>query len=130
MAQFVVSQCVVPCHDVRHCSVPQHILCCILLQHVVLYCILPPCVVLLIFQTHHHSTATLFPLQLLHVYLKYRINGPYSLFVCASYFDSCSVHARFASVTFINCKWHWGCRHFRTSCISMFCIEAIELIIR
>ena len=40
------------------------------------------------------------------------INGPYSLFVCASYFISCSIHARFASVTFIDCKWHWGCRHF------------------
>ena len=26
-------------------------------------------------------------------------NGPYSLFVCASYFILCSVHARFASVT-------------------------------
>ena len=27
------------------------------------------------------------------------MNGPYSLFVRASYFISCSVHARFASVT-------------------------------
>ena len=40
------------------------------------------------------------------------VNGPYSLFVCASYFISCSVHVRFASVTFIDCKWRWGCRHF------------------
>ena len=56
--------------------------------------------------------------------------GPYSLFICASYFISCSVHARFASVTFIDCKWRWGCRHFSPSRISMFCIEAIELIIR
>ena len=39
-------------------------------------------------------------------------NGPYSLFVCASCFISCSVHAQFASVTLINCKWRWGCRHF------------------
>ena len=39
-------------------------------------------------------------------------NGPYSLFICASYFISCSVHAQFASVTFIDCKWCWGCRHF------------------
>ena len=39
-------------------------------------------------------------------------NGPYSLFVCASYFILCSVHTRFTSVTFIDCKWHWGCRHF------------------
>ena len=58
------------------------------------------------------------------------INGPYSLFVCASYFISCFVHAQFASDTFIDCKWRWGCRHYLTSCISMFCIEAIELIIR
>ena len=57
-------------------------------------------------------------------------NGPYSLFVCASYFIPCSVHARFPSVTFIDCKWRWGYRHFWTSRISMFCIEAIELIIR
>ena len=40
------------------------------------------------------------------------IKATYSLFVCASYFISCSVHAQFASVTFINCKWCWGCRHF------------------
>ena len=30
----------------------------------------------------------------------------------------------------IDWKWHWGCRYFWTSRISMFCIEAIELIIR
>ena len=30
------------------------------------------------------------------------INGPYSLFVSASYFISCSVHARLASVIFID----------------------------
>ena len=39
-------------------------------------------------------------------------NGPYSLLVRASYFISCSVHARFSSITFIDCKWHWECRHF------------------
>ena len=64
------------------------------------------------------------------IHVDMHMNGPYSLFVCASYFISCSVHARFASVTFIDCKWCWGCRYFRTSRISMFCIEAIELIIR
>ena len=57
-------------------------------------------------------------------------NGPYSLLVRASYFISCSVHARFASVLPIDCKWRWGCRYFWTFRISMFCIEAIKLIIR
>ena len=57
-------------------------------------------------------------------------NGPYSLLVHASYFISCSIHAQFASVLSINYKWRWGCRHFWTSRILMFCIEAIELIIR
>ena len=38
-----------------------------------------------------------------------KCNGPYSLFICASYYISCSVHARFASVTFIDCKWRWEC---------------------
>ena len=47
-------------------------------------------------------------------------NGPYSLFVCASYFISCSVHAWFASVTFIDCKWRWGCRHFWTFVFQCF----------
>ena len=37
---------------------------------------------------------------------------PCSLLVSASYFISCSVHARFASVISIDCKWHWGCNHF------------------
>ena len=40
------------------------------------------------------------------------ISGPYSLLVRASYFISCSVHARFDSVLSIDCKWRWGCRHF------------------
>ena len=40
------------------------------------------------------------------------LNGPYSLLVCASYFISCSVHTRFASVLSIDCKWRWRCRHF------------------
>ena len=35
-------------------------------------------------------------------------NGPYSLLVPASYFISCSLHARFASVLSIDCKWRWG----------------------
>ena len=67
-----------------------------------------------------------------HLTLEYLkiANGPYSLFVCASYFISCSIHAPFAFVTFVNCKWRWGCRHFLTSRISIFCIEAIELIIK
>ena len=39
-------------------------------------------------------------------------NGPYSLLVRASYFISCSVHARFASILSINCKWRRGYRHF------------------
>ena len=43
------------------------------------------------------------------------INGPYSLLVRASYLISCSIQARFASVLSIDCKWHWGCRHFWTS---------------
>ena len=34
----------------------------------------------------------------------YRNNGPYSLFVCAS-FISCSIHARFASVLSIESYW-------------------------
>ena len=40
------------------------------------------------------------------------LNGPYSLLIRASYFISCSVHARFASVLSIDCKWRWGCRYF------------------
>ena len=32
------------------------------------------------------------------------INGPYSLLVRASYYISCSVHARFASILSIDCK--------------------------
>ena len=57
-------------------------------------------------------------------------NRPYSLFVRASYFISCSVYTQFTSVIFIVCKWHWGYRYFLTSHISMLCIEAFELIIR
>ena len=56
-------------------------------------------------------------------------NGPYSLLVQASYFISCSIQDQFSSVLSIDYKWSWGCRHFRTCRISMFCIEAIELII-
>ena len=43
---------------------------------------------------------------------KYKMNGPYSLLVRASYFISCSVHLRFTSVLPIDCKWRWGCRYF------------------
>ena len=87
-------------------------------------------------------TSTVKTLQLIDVFLilffkfysekfdSWYNNGPYSLFVCASYFISCSVHAWLASITFIDCKWRWGYRHFWTSRISIFCIEAIELIIR
>ena len=35
-------------------------------------------------------------------------NGPYLLLVRASYFISCSLHARFASILSMNCKWCWG----------------------
>ena len=37
-------------------------------------------------------------------------NEPFSLLVRVSYFISCSVHARFASLLPIDCKWRWGCR--------------------
>ena len=57
-------------------------------------------------------------------------NGPYSLLFHVSYFILCSIYGQFASLLSIDCKWCWGCRHFWTSDISMFCIEAIELITR
>ena len=58
-------------------------------------------------------------------------NGPYSLLIRTSYFISCSVHVRFASVLPIDCKWHWGVDIFELLVrISIFCIEAIELIVR
>ena len=60
----------------------------------------------------------------------YTCNGPYSLLVHTSYFNSCSIHARFASVPCIDCKWCWGYRHFWTYRISTFCIKTIELITR
>ena len=47
-------------------------------------------------------------------------NGPYSLLVRASCFISCSVHAQFASILSIDCKWRWGCRNYWTSRISIF----------
>ena len=44
----------------------------------------------------------------MNVSYSYDCNGPYSLLVRASYFISYSVHAGFASVTFIDCKYRWG----------------------
>ena len=82
------------------------------------------------FLSHLKHVTTSYRVFHIKMYFLYPPNGPYSLFVCASYFISCTVLAQFASVTFIDCKWRWGCRHFWISHISMFCIEAIELIIR
>ena len=68
-------------------------------------------------------------LNLSHI-IRIYCNGPYSLLFCVSYFILCSIHTQFSSVLSIDCKWHWGCRHFWTSCISVFCVGAIELTIR
>ena len=76
----------------------------------------------------HHCATKWCPTS--HRYIPHHNNEPYSLFVHASYFISCSIHTRFASVLPIDCKWHWWHRYFWTCRISMFCIEAIELIIR
>ena len=50
--------------------------------------------------------------DLLQIMLEIYINEPYSLLIRASYLISWSEHAQFTSVTFVVCKWHWGCRHF------------------
>ena len=60
----------------------------------------------------NYSTVCIFTLYMYN-------NGPYSLFVCASYFISCSVHARFTSVTFIDYKWHWGMAFLNFSCFNV-----------